>query len=86
MKAFVKKYKEIRKVSVLHCGGRIYANKESGIAFIPSMKEFCEKGPFDFVSHNACGAKDYFRGSMGYLWHKSWLIIALKNKQYLLEF
>jgi len=74
MKFYTRKYKDIKDIK----GERFF--------FVSAMREFCRKGPFEFerVDDNWFRAMDGI--AMGFVWHISWLIPYLKDKQYILEF
>ena len=80
MKFYIKKYKDIKEI------------KEARFIFVPEMRKFCGRGPFEFVDANVfedVGDKwlKIINGiAAEFVFHKSWLTPYLKDKQYLLEF
>ena len=85
MEFYVKSYEEIEKNGEWRRDKLCARGSLSSTSFVPGMKCYCEKGPFQFEKRFNRGT-DWFRG-IGFTWHKSWLTRKKPAaRQYLLEF
>ena len=84
MKAFIKRYEDIKKVSIMHYGYFHAKEDKAGPAFVTAMTYQCGSGPFEFKPLRN-EKKGWYEGQ-GWNWHISWLKPITKNKQYLLRF